>query len=355
MRNIARLILASAAAIALPLATQAADLPVRRAAPVAAPFNWTGVYIGISAGEIRHGSDDHLVGTPLLCNPAAFPGSPQFTGLAFPIPPSCDNGAPGVGSPSLFAQVQSIPEVVSVSGRSPMWGGQVGYNHQFYRFVAGFEADFHATRTDGTFTVAGAPTPVPWTPGGDSFVSANPLTCCNYTSQAFVEERMRQFGTLRARLGWLPWDPVLIYATAGLAYAHISSTALVQQQYNVKNNPGDIPALNSCCQIISPAFATSDNWRAGVTVGGGIEIALGARLSVKADYLYYKLGNWTYDLTQLTAVNIGPSPFVDFNPVGATATVVAVNATTRNFNGSRWVVGLNYNFGAPDYALDRRP
>jgi hypothetical protein len=39
--------LIEAAAVALPLAAQAADLPVRRAAPVAAaPFNWTGVYIG---------------------------------------------------------------------------------------------------------------------------------------------------------------------------------------------------------------------------------------------------------------------------------------------------------------------
>jgi len=66
-------------------------------------------------------------------------------------------------------------------------------------------------------------------------------------------------------------------------------------------------------------------------------------VSIKGEYLYYKLGNWTYDLTPLTATTNGATPFF----------ATGVTATTRNFNGSRWVIGLNYNFGAPASAIDR--
>ena len=70
MRNTTFLSIASAAAIALPLAAQAADqaVPVRRAAPVVQTFSWTGVYIGASGGQVRGGSDDWLSATPLTCN-----------------------------------------------------------------------------------------------------------------------------------------------------------------------------------------------------------------------------------------------------------------------------------------------
>ena len=73
MRKSILLSMASAAAISLPIAAQAAELPVRRAAPRAAPavvqaFSWTGVYIGASGGQLRGGSDDWVSATPQFCN-----------------------------------------------------------------------------------------------------------------------------------------------------------------------------------------------------------------------------------------------------------------------------------------------
>ena len=71
MRNTTLLSIASAAAIALPFAAQAADqaVPFRRAAPVVVQtFNWTGVYIGAYGGQVTEGSNDHLSGQPLFCN-----------------------------------------------------------------------------------------------------------------------------------------------------------------------------------------------------------------------------------------------------------------------------------------------
>src|SRR6476660_1532796 len=76
MRNTALLSMAAAGAMVLPLAAQAADMPVRRAAPVVETFSWTGVYIGASGGQLRGGSDDWVSATPLSCNnpPLSFSG-----------------------------------------------------------------------------------------------------------------------------------------------------------------------------------------------------------------------------------------------------------------------------------------
>jgi opacity protein-like surface antigen len=147
---------------------------------------------------------------------------------------------------------------------------------------------------------------------------------------------MRNFGTLRARLGWLPWNPVLLYATGGLAFAQISSSAIVTQQWNaasVNNN-------DECCVTFNPSLSLADHWRAGITGGGGIEIALGARLSIKGEYLYYDFGSWTYDLPQISGTPVGPA----CSPGACTGqfTTIGLTGTTRNFNGSRWIVGLNY-------------
>ena len=87
-----------AAAGALP--ATAADMPVPyKAAPAAAPFNWTGFYIGLNAGYAWGKSD--------------------WTGLA-------DFNATGA-----------------------MVGGTFGYNLQMSQFVIGFEGDFDASWLKG--------------------------------------------------------------------------------------------------------------------------------------------------------------------------------------------------------------
>ena len=241
-------------------------------------------------------------------------------------------------APALVASQASIPTTaINNSLKAPLYGGQVGYNHQFLRvFVAGFEADFAVARgsSDLTLNSLTGNQPVPGFPNNSIFT--------NFAAS----ETMRYFGTLRARLGWLPWEPVLLYATGGLAYARITSTTAVTQSILGPCGgtwvPGTLALANTCA--VSPAFAESTNWRAGITYGGGIEVALGARWSIKGEYLYYKLGNWTYDTTPLTATTNGATPFF----------TTGVTATTRKLNGSRWVIGINYNFGAPDTAIEGR-
>jgi hypothetical protein len=98
----------------LPLVAQAADYPVRRAAPVVETFSWTGVYIGASGGELRGGSSDFISGTQLFCRPTAV---------------GC---LPATGNVFSSAAVTALPITpANTSLRKGIWGGQVGYNHQF--------------------------------------------------------------------------------------------------------------------------------------------------------------------------------------------------------------------------------
>ena len=102
--------------------TFAADLPLKAPPPPVAPvMTWTGFYVGLNAGGTW--DDNHSVDT--LGRPVqGFPGN-------------------GVG-PGSYAANSAAAATGSISfgndGRF-IGGGQIGYNWQFGRGVAGIEAD----------------------------------------------------------------------------------------------------------------------------------------------------------------------------------------------------------------------
>src|SRR5262249_3483504 len=76
--------------------------------------------------------------------------------------------------------------------------------------------------------------------------------------------------------------------------------------------PGAAVACSACrvsrlLVIYNNSLQSADNRRAGVAFGGGIEVALGAKFSLKAEYLYYNFGNWTYDMPQVNGTIIPPA------------------------------------------------
>lgn len=143
-------------------------------------------------------------------------------------------------------------------------GGQVGYNWQWNKwFVLGLEADFQGSdMEDSDFQspiigVGGVPQ------GADSFL--------------FTHERMQYFGTVRGRLGISPWCRLLIYATGGMAYGNVDYAG---QTVYFANSP------------ILQQFPTSfTETNIGWTAGGGIEYAINHHWSIRAEYLYYDLGD----------------------------------------------------------------
>jgi outer membrane immunogenic protein len=157
-------------------------------------------------------------------------------------------------------------------------GGQVGYNYQISSFVLGLEGDASASHL------------------ASGNLCPNPSFTCSHNIDFLA--------SLRARVGFTPFDRTLLYATGGVAFADVRHTALP---------PG-----------VAPFFFTGSysDTRVGWALGGGLEYALTNNWSVKIEYIHYGLGSSTAPMGTLSAAN-----------------------TTRVTNDVDTVdVGLNYRF-----------
>jgi outer membrane immunogenic protein len=155
------------------------------------------------------------------------------------------------------------PAAVSPNGAGLIVGGQVGYNRQFGFWLAGLETD-----------IAGA-----FIKGNASSVSTNGFTVP-------TEQDINWFGTLRGRLGILPMERLLIFATGGLAYGGLAVSSI------------SLPTVGSCTNS-SCGSGSASTTRTGSAVGGGVEYAWSNYVTLKAEYLYIDLGSMsvTYPIT----------------------------------------------------------
>ena len=173
-----RKFLLAIAAITALLGTSAfaADMAVKAPPPPPTPasaYSWTGFYAGGNAG---YGWKD----------PTATFTPDTFTVLLV----TCHN---------FFC-----PPPASFNIQGALGGLQIGYNWQINQnWLVGFETDFNWSDVKGT--------------GTSNFVFGDPTTSSNF--QAF--ENIKWFGTVRARLGYLPTNNLLLYGTGGLAYGRI--------------------------------------------------------------------------------------------------------------------------------------
>jgi outer membrane immunogenic protein len=263
-----RTLIAGAAFASLLAATNAfaADLPVYSKAPaVAAVYDWTGFYIGTNLGySWGRGSTDGSVTTRSLAVVAVFP--------------------------TIVAPLTGRANVNGFIG-----GGQLGYNWQQGSWVFGLEGDIQFSNERGSGDVCTATCPA-------GFVFTR-------------DYKLDWFGTARGRVGFLPAERILLYATGGLAYGGFSGSS-----WTLPLNIG-----------------TWSHTQAGWTVGAGVEAALGSNWSIKFEYLYMDLGH------------VG----------GSSATVVVPGVTSAaylfntKFTDSIARVGVNYKFGGPAAVVAR--
>jgi len=243
---------------------------------------WTGPYAGLQAGR-------------------TFTDGAHFSGGGFgnSISPATQNLA------SLLAQgaTFSTDDLEAFSG-----GAQLGYNFRASRtVVVGLEADISFIRSDATGSERRFPNPADGLFPTVATTSASPL---------------EYLGTVRGRLGYLVSDPLLVYATAGLAYGEADSSASVTLS---SPGPGTVVVPGSA------AFGDK-SLRAGYTVGGGLEYFLEANWSLKAEGLYYDLGS-SKDSTSITLRN-GQGLFLS-------TTTIDKKQDNDGYVGR---VGLNYHF-----------
>ena len=262
----------------------AADLPAKAPiyrAPVAAVPGWTGFYIGANAGG---GWGNRSVG---------YAANDRASDFLFTVA-----GAPPATSFDMFGAIGGL---------------QLGYNWQLDRiWLVGVETDFDLSGIKGA------------TSNNFTFANTDPVS-------APVDERLKWFGTVRARLGYLPADNLLAYITGGFAYGRLDRTgSLIDANGLIAQI---LPFGVDCAAGMSACFTGASGTTAtGWTVGAGFEYRLWEHWSVKAEYLYVDLrGNSVTETA--TRFNPGITP----NP-----STLNANYSRASFNIAR--LGLNWHF-----------
>lgn len=255
----AKALAACAAGLAGTAAVFAADVPP--APPPIAATSWAGFYLGVHGGYGR--------------------GDNSFSEIAFTLPP-----------------FSAIPGVKSKGG---LVGGQAGYNWQYGRAVTGVEIDWSAANI-----------------GGDSATVTQVLPALFGTLVASRSNRVKYLGTTRGRVGWLPTDNVLLYATAGAAWERIDET----------QNLSISPPTNLSVSARTPFD------RLGWVAGVGVEaMPFGPNWIGRLEYLHYDFG-----AVAETQGSVSSLPGGTFSDRAGRQTIDTVRAA------------LSYKFDAPGVA-----
>lgn len=141
-------------------------------------------------------------------------------------------------------------------------GVQVGFNKQSGNFLFGVEGDVTFGKTDKKWLGRNS---------GTGF------------SSYYGDDSIRTSGTVRARAG-IAGEKALVYVTGGLAIADTKHGL----GCDVALQPS---AIGRCSGAATNNFYTSETkTRYGYVVGGGVELAVTDRISVKGEYNYLDYG-----------------------------------------------------------------
>ena len=182
-----------------------------------------------------------------------------IAGLAAPAFASCDGGrfagpyiglTAGIGT--LDSRQTSPLETIDAKSHATRFvpGAVLGYDIQCDRTVAGIVGDisYLGFKTDSGWPLDGIGT----------------------------RSKIDMYETLRGKLGLTLRDDLLLYGTAGLAFANVTST------------------LTSAAP--SPVFTQTDkHGKTGFVWGGGLEFARSDRMKWNAEALHVGLGHESYD------------------------------------------------------------
>ena len=137
-------------------------------------------------------------------------------------------------------------------------GFQAGANWQTGAFVGGLEIDLSKTGIKGSSSAAGFNSGIPPAP-----VSATQT------------DKFDLLGSVRARLGYLPWPSVLVYGTGGLAWTRLEQDATRVAPFWWGTTTSSTPS-----------------WRFGWVAGIGGQARLwNTNWIARAEYLHYDFGN----------------------------------------------------------------
>jgi outer membrane immunogenic protein len=226
-------------------ADAARPAPIYTKAPMAPAYNWTGFYVGGTAG-VAWGNFDASTQT--------------------------------IFSPTGYFAASSVPAIGLVGsqkiGSKEFTGGvEAGYNWQSGMVVYGLEVDFEYFHLNGTATGSAV------------------YPCCAPTAFTLnTEAHTDWLFTARPRIG-IATNNDLIYVTGGLAVTNLNATFTFTDTFATAAESGAISST-----------------RLGWVVGGGYEGGLGGGWSAKLEGLFVNFGSVAVSSTNLTAFT-PPIPF----------------------------------------------
>ena len=226
----------------------AADMPQSKLSPGAnasAP-KWDGLYAGLKLG-VDFGQFH-------------WDSAPAFTGLA-----------PGG---TTIPNYLTTPFSTSLSASDLIAGAQIGYQWQVRNAVFGLEADFQRMGVStGRFVPLQPPAPI---------VSAFDRSAPNTD---LLSARAHYSASVRTRVGLALQERILLYATAGVAFANVTAAG----NYTARVGIGSAAA----------SYERTTNFT-GWTAGFGAELALTEKWLLGAEYRYSDFGRKPFQLGSFT-------------------------------------------------------
>jgi outer membrane immunogenic protein len=314
-----RLLLGSAALAALLAvdAALAADLEVRPAPPAQPiPYpDWTGFYFGIEGGY-GWGTDSFGFGGKVTTlDPHDF--------ITFSEP------LVKFGT-RVFDLPLVIPGINTINTSGHLFGGFAGAQQQLGSWVIGIEADFDGANMTGsasstvvtnrttaaqpfqTTTLAFAGPPI-YTVSTTSFGGVyNPGATSTTTSNLSVTRAIDELASVRGKIGFAPWQYLMIYGTGGLALAHQTTDISFNQTTTGLTIGVDNTTFFHTAPMIPFATSTSATASNGAVLfgwaaGAGVDYKLTRNLLVGAEYLHYDFGKVGFSLNNSGGVSLAGS------------------------------------------------
>ncbi|GLI92999.1 outer-membrane immunogenic protein [Methylocystis echinoides] len=312
---------------------------------------WTGFYAGLNAGY-GFGTNSNVQSVAIgQDKPVGFYSEPVPEVLLDTI----DGGAHYLSLPTGAGLAQSGSFANTQNGF--IGGGQVGYNYQWgSSFVIGIEADMQGTGIRGASHGIGSgwgsvsyPYLYAVPAGVDSVNLAAPPPSptigwdANSVGITSVHSGVDWMGTVRGRVGYLFTPTMLLYATGGLTYggvyANVNSVAMTTITPNYSGPSFETLSLggmglgSSASNYTFVGGGNKSQTLVGWNVGGGLEWMFMPNWSLKAEAIYWNMGNMTVPTATFAAA-----------PDSYHVPLVTVGAVRVNYQGVIARAGVNYHF-----------
>jgi hypothetical protein len=103
------------------------------------------------------------------------------------------------------------------------------------------------------------------------------------TRTVAVDTKIDMLSSVRGRVGFTPWDNVLLYGTGGLALAHASATSTITQS----TAAFDIPGLGTIGATSNTSRSSTSGTMLGWALGAGLDFKVTPNVFVGVEYLHY--------------------------------------------------------------------